>query len=109
MCPVRHAFVLSDTKNMLNFPWGVLYFFKKSLQILIYTTSAKRKMILAFISHLVWEKIKLFDMNRVGQDTWPLWSEIYKALPLENRNYFMGYLLWHETYPVSKKTLITRN
>ena len=47
----------------------MLNFFKKSLQILLYNTSAKRNMILAFISHLVWEKIKLFDMNRVGQDT----------------------------------------
>ena len=44
-------------------------------------------------------------MNRVGQDMWPLWSEIYKTLPLENQNYLMGYLLWHGTYPVSKKTL----
>ena len=44
-------------------------------------------------------------MNRVGQDTWHLWSEIEKALPFENKNYLMGYLLWHETYPVSKKTL----
>ena len=105
MCPVRHAFVLSDTKNMLNFPWGVLYFFKNSLQLLFYTTSAKRKMILVFISHLVWGKIKLFDINRVGQDMWLLWSEIYKALPLENKNYLMCYLLCHETYPVSKKTL----
>ena len=105
MCPVRHAFVLSDTKNMLNFPWGVLYFFKNSLQILFYTTSAKRKMILVFISHLVWGKIKLVDINCVGQDMWPLWSEIYKALPLEKKNYLMCYLLCHETYPVSKKTL----
>ena len=45
-------------------------------------------------------------MNRVGQDTWPLWSEIYEALPLENKNYLMCYLLWYETYPVSKKTLL---
>ena len=25
-------------------------------------------------------------MNRVGQDTWHLWSEIEKALPFENKN-----------------------
>ena len=37
--------------------------------ILFYSTSAKRKLILAFISNLVWETIKLFDMNCVGQDT----------------------------------------
>ena len=24
-------------------------------------------------------------MNCVGQDTWPLWSEIYRALPLETK------------------------
>ena len=42
-------------------------------------------MILVFISHLVWGKIKLFDINCVGQDMWPLWSEIYKALPLEKK------------------------
>ena len=35
------------------------------MQILFYTTSATRKMILVFISHLVWGKIKLFDM-------WPM-------------------------------------
>ena len=36
-------------------------------------------------------------MNRVGQDTWPLWSEIYKAIPLENKNYFdvLFALIWN--------------
>ena len=38
------------------------------MQILFYSTSAKRKMIVVFISHLVWGKIKLFDINRVGED-----------------------------------------
>ena len=78
MCPVRHAFVLSDTQNVsdrtkqiLNFPSGVLYFFKKTLLILFYTISAKRKILLLFISHLVWKQIKLFadESCRTGHVT----------------------------------------
>ena len=76
---------------------------------MFYTTSAKRKMILAFISHLVWEKIKLFDMNRVGQDMWPLWSEIYKTLPKVGKQKLLDglfALIWN--LPCQQEN-ITRN
>ena len=51
MCPIRHK---RDVEFPLRF---VIYFFKKSVQILLYTTLAKRNIILVFIGHSVLEKI----------------------------------------------------
>ena len=83
----------------------VLYFFKKNLLILFYTTSAKRKILLLFISQLVWKQIKLFEHEscRTGHVTPVKWN--LHGFTIEEKNYLMCYLLWHETYPISKNKL----
>ena len=90
---------------IFNFPWGVLYIFLNSLLILFYTTSAKRKMILVFISHLVWKKPKLFALEscRRGHVTHVKWN--LQGFTIGKKNYLMCYLLWRETYIVSKNKI----
>ena len=72
--PLADLFIPTSTRLLCEAFWPCSNYAQRLItcisttvysQVLIY----ENKIVFIMISHLVWEQIKLFDMNRVGQDT----------------------------------------